>query len=219
MIDNLLRNTKRDFTIFDFETNGLNLRRSLPWQLAWVRLNKYGIKQSKNRYLYYKNYQISDQVAAINHFKRDEYEAQATNSQSNPRNVIREFFQDWKDSYAVGHNIIRYDNWILNSICLDLGIQIPANFFKSCVDTIAIEKCIQKEGSFEGQDPLLAQIKWSGLHEKGMKTSQGFLLKKYNIDHNPEKLHDAEYDTLMNGKILEKQLETSNMPDFLSLTS
>ena len=30
-----------------------------------------------------------------------------------------------------------------------------------------------------------------------MKTSQGFLLKEFGIEHDPKKLHDAIYDVKM----------------------
>ena len=40
----------------------------------------------------------------------------------------------------------------------------------------------------------------------GLKTSQAALLKKYNIDHDPNRLHDALYDIEMNFKVFRKQL-------------
>ena len=42
--------------------------------------------------------------------------------------------------------------------------------------------------------------------ERGLRTSQATLLKKYNIDHDPKRLHDALYDIEMNFKIFKKQL-------------
>ena len=44
------------------------------------------------------------------------------------------------------------------------------------------------------------------IREKGLKTSQAFMLKYYDIPHDPKKLHDSLYDVEMTFEIFKKQI-------------
>ena len=44
------------------------------------------------------------------------------------------------------------------------------------------------------------------IREKALKTSQAFMLKYYDIPHDPKKLHDSLYDVEMTFEIFKKQI-------------
>lgn len=71
------------------------------------------------------------------------------------------------------------------------------------LDTKALATALFKDIKPSG-DLLSWQMKLMNHREKGLKTSQGFLLKQFGIDHDPSKLHDALYDIQMNYKIFRK---------------
>jgi DNA polymerase III epsilon subunit-like protein len=71
------------------------------------------------------------------------------------------------------------------------------------VDTKALATALFKDIKPSG-DTLSWQMKLMNFREKGLKTSQGFLLKHFGIDHDPSKLHNAMYDITMNYKIFRK---------------
>ena len=50
------------------------------------------------------------------------------------------------------------------------------------------------------------QYGWNSFFQRGLRTGQAALLKKYNIPHDKNRLHDALYDIEMNFKIFRKQL-------------
>jgi hypothetical protein len=60
-------------------------------------------------------------------------------------------------------------------------------------------------------DLLPWQMKLMNFYEKGLKTSQGFMLKHFAIDHDPSKLHNALYDITMNYKIFRKLIMEVNV--------
>jgi hypothetical protein len=44
------------------------------------------------------------------------------------------------------------------------------------------------------------------IREKGLKTNQAFMLKYYDIPHDPKRLHDSLYDVEMTFEIFKKQI-------------
>ena len=74
------------------------------------------------------------------------------------------------------------------------------------IDTKALATAIAKDIKYTDGDFINWQYKLLHYRERGLKTSQGFLLKHYGIDHDPKRLHDALYDIEMNFKIFKRQL-------------
>ena len=214
MFDRLFRNTEKSLVFYDFETNGFNKKMNKPWQLAWAKIEKGHVKKIENRFLYFANYSISDEVAKINHFDRSVYESKRNDPNSKPKKVIEDFLADLGDNYLCGQNIFRFDNEVLQSCCRDMGIDFDSRTFLRCVDTSPLEKMIEKKADFNDESPFFTQLKWSGFFEKGLKTSMLHMLKKYDIEFDEAKLHDAEYDIVKNYDILKKQMYLINIPDF-----
>ena len=87
-----------------------------------------------------------------------------------------------------------------------MGRSLNQDYVSRIIDTKALATAIAKDIPFTGGDFINWQYRLLNYRERGLKTSQGFLLKQYNIDHDPKRLHDALYDIEMNFKVFKKQL-------------
>ena len=67
--ENLLRfNKNRRYISLDSETEGLNLFYSRPQQLSWIIYENGKVIQENNRYLWWEDFNISKEAAAITRF-------------------------------------------------------------------------------------------------------------------------------------------------------
>ena len=87
-----------------------------------------------------------------------------------------------------------------------MGKDPDYSFVSRIIDTKSLATAIAKQIPVDKDDFIGWQYRLLNYRERGLKTSQATLLKKYNIDHDPKRLHDALYDIEMNFKIFRKQL-------------
>ena len=87
-----------------------------------------------------------------------------------------------------------------------MGMGSDHSYVRRIIDTKSLAMAIAKEIPVDKDDFLPWQYRLLNHRERGLKTSQAYLLKKYNIDHDPKRLHDALYDVEMNFKVFRKQL-------------
>jgi len=87
-----------------------------------------------------------------------------------------------------------------------MGRNPDYSFVSRIIDTKSLATAIAKQIPVDKEDFIGWQYRLLNYRERGLKTSQATLLKKYNIDHDPKRLHDALYDIEMNFKIFRKQL-------------
>ena len=87
-----------------------------------------------------------------------------------------------------------------------MGRPLEQDYISRIIDTKSLATAIAKNIPFTGGDFINWQYRLLHYRERGLKTSQAFLLKHYGIDHDPKRLHDALYDIEMNFKIFQKQL-------------
>ena len=87
-----------------------------------------------------------------------------------------------------------------------MGQNLDQSYIKRIIDTKALATAIAKNIPYNKGKFINWQYRLLNYRERGLKTSQAFLLKHYNIDHDPKKLHDALYDIEMNFQIFKKQL-------------
>ena len=87
-----------------------------------------------------------------------------------------------------------------------MGRNPDYSFVPRIIDTKSLATAIAKQIPVDKDDFIGWQYRLLNYRERGLKTSQATLLKKYNIDHDPKRLHDALYDIEMNFKIFRKQL-------------
>jgi len=193
------------YVIFDTETEGLNLVSSKPWQLAWIEAKGKKITKKQNRFLMWEDLHVSEDAARITGFSNKDYLSKA----EDPAVVFKEFMDliSQDDVIVVGQNILGYDLYMLGVIARNLNIKIDYSFAKRCFDTKAIATAIAKDNKNPDKEDFLAwQLRYLNYRERGLKSSQKFLLQHYDIDFDEKKLHDALYDIEKNFEIFQKQL-------------
>tara|TARA_R100000995_G_C3441496_1_gene103558 strand:+ start:82 stop:726 length:645 start_codon:yes stop_codon:yes gene_type:complete len=209
MKETLLRfNKNQRYVVFDTETEGLNLVKSRPWQVAWLVAQGDKIVSRTDRFIHWPNINVSEGAAKITGFSKKEYDKKSRP----PNQVWQEFSKDLLDenTIVVGQNLLGFDVYMVDVWRKLMGHSLnkPLNqdYVSRIIDTKSLATAIAKNIPFTSGDFINWQYRLLHYRERGLKTSQGFLLKHYNIDHDPKRLHDALYDVEMNFKIFRKQL-------------
>ena len=191
MKETLLRfNKNQRYVVFDTETEGLNLVTSRPWQIAWLVAQGDKIISRTDRFIHWPSLNVSEGAARITGFSQEEYEKKSRS----PNQVWEEFSKDLfdKNNIIIGRK--------------GLSEPLDQEYISRIIDTKALATAIAKNIPYTSGDFINWQYRLLHYRERGLKTSQAFLLKHYGIDHDPKRLHDALYDIEMNFKIFQKQL-------------
>jgi DNA polymerase III alpha subunit (gram-positive type) len=205
MNESLLRfNKKQRYVVFDTETEGLNLVTSRPWQVAWMVVEGDKIIEKNDLFIEWPDLQVSEGAARVTGFTEKEY-----NKKCEPPNEVWERFS--KDLYnpdnlIIGQNLLGFDVYMVNIWRRLMNLGADYSFIPRILDTKVLATAIAKEMPVVKDDFIGWQYRLLNYRERGLKTSQATLLKKYNIDHDPKRLHDALYDIEMNFKVFRKQL-------------
>ena len=205
MTDTLLRfNRNQRYVVFDTETEGLNLIKSRPWQVAWLIAEGDKIISRTDSFIHWPNLNVSEGAARVTGFSKKEYEK---NSRA-PNQVWEEFSEVLFDdrNLIVGQNLLGFDVYMVDVWRRQMARDLNQEYVSRIIDTKALATAIAKDIKYTDGDFINWQYKLLHYRERGLKTSQGFLLKHYGIDHDPKRLHDALYDIEMNFKIFKRQL-------------
>jgi DNA polymerase III epsilon subunit-like protein len=205
MRSELLRfKNKQKYLIFDTETEGLNLVKSRPWQIAWIVAEGKNIISKNDRFIKWDDLKVSEGAAKITGFTEQEYERRA----EDPKKVWADFSKYLFDPeyIIIGQNLLGFDVYMLNVWMKGIGMNTDYSYVDRIIDTKSIATAIFKNILPEKNNFSSWQYKLLNHKEKGLKTSQLTLLKHYGIPHDPSKLHDALYDIEMNFQIFLKQI-------------
>jgi len=205
MKETLLRfNKNQRYVVFDTETEGLNLVTSRPWQIAWLVAQGDKIISRTDRFIHWPSLNVSEGAARITGFSQKEYEKKSRP----PNEVWEEFSQDLFDenNIIIGQNLLGFDVYMVDIWRKGLLEPLDQEYISRIMDTKALATAIAKNIPYTSGDFINWQYRLLHYRERGLKTSQAFLLKHYGIDHDPKRLHDALYDKEMNFKIFQKQL-------------
>lgn len=205
MNESLLRfNKKQRYVVFDTETEGLNLVTSRPWQVAWMVVEGDKIIEKNDLFIEWPDLQVSEGAAKVTGFTEKEYNKKC----KPPKQVWEKFSQDLynPDHLIIGQNLLGFDVYMVNIWRRLMNLSADYSFIPRILDTKALATAIAKEMPVVKDDFIGWQYRLLNYRERGLKTSQATLLKKYNIDHDPKRLHDALYDIEMNFKVFRKQL-------------
>jgi DNA polymerase III alpha subunit (gram-positive type) len=205
MHESLLRfNKKQRYFVFDTETEGLNLVTSKPWQVAWLVVEGDKIISRNDKFIQWPTLNVSEGAAKVTGFSRKEYEKKA----ESPDQVWCEFSTELynEDNLIIGQNLLGFDVYMVNVWRNLMGMQSDHSYVRRIIDTKSLATAIAKQIPVDKDNFLPWQYRLLNYKERGLRTSQATLLKKYNIPHDPKRLHDALYDIEMNFKVFRKQL-------------
>lgn len=190
------------YNVSDVETNGLNLRSSLPWQLSYAVGTIKNTEKIVTRYIHWPDFKMSDEAARVTRFDMSVYKQRA----EDPEAVLKDYEEILFDSATrfTGHNILGFDSYIIHQWRMRLGRTSDWSFLKNCIDTNLLMKAMQKGWQPDRNNLLAWQYKMLDHREKGLKSSLGFACRHFGIDYNEQKAHDAGYDVEVNTKVLAK---------------
>ena len=197
MTDNsLLRFRKNQkYIVYDFETEGLNLRYSKPWQLGFIIAEGKKVKESYDLYIDFEDLNISDDARRLTGFSDTVYNKKKQDKQK-VLDIFEKYLYD-PEYYSIGHNVLGFDIYIHNILRKACGKKSDYSYINRMFDTDCLAKAFKMNLKKPDSNLTLWQSKLNNYRKKGMKTSQGFLLKEFGIEHDPKKLHNAIYDVKM----------------------
>lgn len=199
---------KQKVAAWDFETEGLNLVHSKPWQLAWVICQGDKVIDKQDRYIYFEDLKVSKEAAAVTGFKQSVYDKRA----EPPEVVLGDFDKVLYDSEIVnvGQNLLGFDIFVHNQLRRRCGLASDFSYLQRLLDTRCLEVAIETKSTYNNNP--LGKIGWQfqlldSQKSAKVKAGQLHMLKKYGIPFDEKKLHDAIYDVEMTNKILQKQVQ------------
>ena len=205
MNESLLRfDRNQKYLVFDTETEGLNLVNSRPWQVAWIVTQGDKVLEEHDVYVGWDDLEVSKDAARVTGFSKQDYERRAIDCSDAMKKFASYLYNP--DYKIVGHNLLNFDVYIVNVWRKLLNLTSDYSFIDRIIDTRSIATAISKNIPVDKENFLAWQYKMVNYIERGLKTSQATLLKRYDIPHDPKRLHDALYDIMMNYKIFRKQL-------------
>lgn len=216
-MENLLRYDKKQrFLVIDTETEGLNLVFHRPFQLSWVLATQDAILDTQDRYVLFNDLRMSEGAAKITRFDWVNYKKKA----ETPNVVASDFFKLLNDPsiIVVCQNLFNFDCLMIKRLQQISGLPVDFSYLSRCIDTKCLSIAILKELKFDSNSNdcfLTWQWKLNSVIEKGLKTNQKFMLDRYKIPHDPERLHEALYDVTMLLEIFKKQIWEIEVPNVL----
>lgn len=217
-MENLLRFKKdQRYLIFDTESNGLNLAKSLPYQLSWAIADGGNVVEQHDLFIFWEDFSMSKEAAEITRFDHAKYKSLAR-----PRNevvdIFSKYFNDSK-TIIVAQNVLNFDIYMLKALWSGVGKKLDYDFLYRTIDTKILAMAITKGYKVpetKGKDDFICwQYKVNAAVERGLKCSQEFLLKHYDIPHDKNRLHEALYDVTMLYEIFKRQMWDIELPELV----
>ncbi len=207
---NLLRyQPEQSFCIFDFESEGLNLYDSRPWEIAWAIANlKDGIKSIHVEMIRWPNLRMDESNPSFRHFDRARYEREARD----PHEVWSEFAPCIYGGVnrSVGHNILSYDSAMISVWRRGMGLRPDHSWIYNppLLDTLCLSKAFKSQWIPDLSSPE-ATVAWQYrcYHQrlaKGVKTKLGVMCAEFGIEYDQGRAHEAKYDISVNWEVAKK---------------
>jgi DNA polymerase III epsilon subunit-like protein len=208
MKEELLRfNKKQKYIIFDYETCNLNLisTDNKPWQLAFMVFQADKILDQADYILNWKDIHVSKEAAKITGFTKTMYNKR----KSCPRKALEHFEKYLYDESIIplGHNVLGFDVYIHNIHRKLLKKTPDYSYINRIIDTVCLARSIKKNIEKKNNSERLPWMyKLLNIRERGLKVNLQQCCKDYDIDFDPNKLHDAMYDIKKNMEVFSKML-------------
>jgi hypothetical protein len=200
--DLLRYNKTQKYLIKDFETEGLNLIHSRPWQVSFAVFTLEQILEIKDYYIWWDDLNISADAARITQFDFQDYKKKALP----PKEVLEDLekYLYNKDIKPIFHNGIGYDCMIHQVFRKQLGLKYDYSFLERCIDTLALGRAYKKGFKPDLKNLQEWQFSMVNYREKGLKATLGQLLKDFQIEFDENTLHNAKSDILLNIQVFKK---------------
>ena len=205
MDEHLLRfDNDKTYVLIDCETENLCLNscNNLPWQIGMIKTKGEKIVGEEDLWLTWdRNIEVSKDAARITHFNYDKYIKRAK-----PAKELFPVVEEWlaDADYIIGHNILGFDIYLLKDYYDYMGADYKS-LLPKIIDTNCVAKGVKYGFKFTPrEDLLLYQYKVLHTHKKGIRTNLRALGEEFEIDFDPEKLHEALYDLELNLKVWNK---------------
>jgi DNA polymerase III epsilon subunit-like protein len=205
MKEELLRfKNKQKYIVLDVETEGLNLVSSRSWQCSWIVAEGKKIVSKHDKYIKWPDLKVSEGAAKVTGFSFEDYSRHA----EDPKKCFDELsvYLYNPEYLIIGQNLLGFDVYMINVWRKALGMNSDYSFLDRIIDTKSLSTAIFKQILPDKSNFLSWQYKVLNHREKGLKTSQAFMLKHYNIPHDPKMLHNSLYDVEMTFEIFKKQI-------------
>lgn len=207
MKENLLRfKSKQKYIIFDYETCNLNLasEENKPWQLSYIVADQNKTYDKQDWYLKWEDLNISPEAARITGFSEKMYRKQAKDPEEALKNFEKYLYDD--SIIPLGHNVLGFDVYIHTIHRKLCGKKPDYSYIEKIIDTNCLAKAIEEKIKSNKSSRLAFQYSLNGYVKRGLKTSLQQCAKKYKIDFDPSKLHNALYDIEINYQVFKKQI-------------
>jgi DNA polymerase III epsilon subunit-like protein len=205
-MDELLRfNFNQKYLVIDCETEGLNLINSRPWQVSWFTAKGKFIEKKNDRFLEWPNLKVSEGAARITGFDINKHKR----VQEDPKKVLNDLWPiiSNPEYIIIGQNLLGFDVYVLNTLRKKCGLESDYSYIPRVIDTRSLAMAIGTGHKELARGDIFSQYRFLNHRDKKIKASQGSLLKQYNIDHDPSRLHDGLYDIEMTFKIFWQQIQ------------
>lgn len=205
MHDNLLRySTDKLFVFIDLETENLclNFCHNRPWQCGMLKVKGNQEIDSRDIYIKWdKPIDISDGAAIVTHFNPSKYNQLAIHS-SKTFETIYEWLME--ADYIIGHNLFNFDLYLLREYFKMYGKNWKP-LIPKIIDTLCLSKSVKYEIPYTSDLGMTEwQYKIGNEWKKGIKTSLSEMAKYYNIEFDPNMLHEATFDLRLNLQVWNK---------------
>lgn len=206
MNDQLLRfNFRQKYITFDFETRNLAISNETPWQLGYILAEGKIVKKEIERKIFWPDYDVKPEIAAMNHFDRQTYENEARD----PVEVLDEF-----ESYlynpeylVVSMNGFGFDCYIHNNWRKTLGRKTDYSWMNRHIDILATFRAIMAGSKTPPKDDLLAwQYNFLHNRDKKVKASLSAQMKHFNLAYDASAHHNAIVDVRYTFEVFWKHL-------------
>jgi DNA polymerase III alpha subunit (gram-positive type) len=204
-MNDLLRFKKQqNYITVDVETEGLNLISSKPWQVSWIICRGDKLISKHDHFIRWDNINVSADAARVTGFNKNDYYEKA----ESPIEVFNQLAKHLYDPsfLVIGQNLLGFDVYMINVWRKLMGLKSDHSYVNRVIDTKSISTAIFKNILPDKENFLSWQYKMLHIREKGLKTNQAFMLKYYDIPHDPKRLHDSLYDVEMTFEIFKKQI-------------
>lgn len=192
------------YILFDTETEGLNLKYTRPFSIAFIVVENKKIIKEFDLFPFIKDLNVCPGAAKATRFNYEEYKKKSTDA-SECYNIIKEYLYNPK-YYVVGQNLIFYDSYILRNFEDYLGIKGDFSYINRVYDTLALGRAFNLGLKFptDKENFLSWSYKLCGYKKKGLKANNASMAKQFDIPYDESGAHGALYDVKLSNSIFIK---------------